>query len=189
MSTPICTHCAKPFERRYTSMQAVCSPRCAARKVAADKRAKVEAKKAQDKADKARLAALQPMQHWLKKAEKAVNEYVRYRDHGLGCISCDKPATWGGQWHASHFRSVAAASAVRFNLWNVHKACSQCNLFLSGNVAAYTPAIVAKIGQERVDWLKAQNQRTTYTREYLERLAAVMRRKSNRLKKRLDSAR
>lgn len=189
MTAPICTHCAKPFVRTYSSMQSVCSPRCAARKVAADKRAKEEAKKAEKRADRAKLESLQPMQHWLKKAEKAVNEYVRYRDHSRGCISCDKPATWGGQWHASHFRSVGAASAVRFHLWNISKSCSQCNDHLSGNIAEYTPRLVAKIGQERVDWLKSQNQRAVYTREYLERLAAVMRRKSNRLKKRLDSTR
>jgi hypothetical protein len=136
------------------------------------------------KQTRAKLEALKPLQHWLKKAEKAVNRYVRARDFHRGCISCDLPANWNGQWHASHFRSVGAASAVRFCLWNIHRACWICNKLYSGRIDAYTPSITQRIGQERVDWLRAQNQRVDYRREYLQRLASVFNKKAARQEKR-----
>lgn len=159
--------------------QVACSPECAAAYATAT-RLKAERKEYRTK----KLAA-KPKSKWLKEAEAAVNRYVRLRDANLGCISCDKPATWRGQWHASHFRSVGAASAVRFNLWNIHKACSQCNHHLSGNIAAYTPALVVKIGQEKVDWLKAQTQVADYSVEYLARLKRIFNKRANRLAVRL----
>jgi hypothetical protein len=36
---------------------------------------------------------------------------------------------------------------------NCHKQCSACNNHLSGNLTAYRPALIAKIGQARFDAL------------------------------------
>jgi hypothetical protein len=154
--------------------------------VAALEAAKVKRIKAEDRAHREKLAAVKPLSHWLKKAEAAVNWYVRARDHAQGCISCHLPATWGGQWHASHFRSVGAASAVRFHLWNIHKACSGCNGHKGGNLAEYTPRLTSLIGIDRVQWLQAQNMRTDYGVDYLKRLAVVFRKKARRQEKRND---
>lgn len=160
----------------------------AAKKTAAElRRLEREARK-ERAADKLKLKALEPIRKFEKRAEKAVNRYVRARDFHLGCISCDKPADWNGQWHASHYRSVGAASAVRFNLWNIHRGCWICNKLYSGRIDAYTPNIIERIGQDKVDWLKSQNQRTDYDREYLTRLASVMNRKASRQEKRNRSA-
>ncbi len=122
---------------------------------------------------------------WLKEAEAAVNKYVRLRDAHLGCVSCDKPATWQGQWHCSHLRSVGASSATRFNLWNMNKSCSMCNLHLSGNLVEYVPRLRAKIGDAKVDWLYSQNQPVTHTIEYLKRLKAIFTKKARILERRL----
>jgi len=84
------------------------------------------------------------------KAQKSVNEFIRLRDANLPCVSCDKPADWGGQWHAGHYKTVGARPDLRFNEDNVHKQCSQCNNFLSGNLAQYRIALIAKIGSQRV---------------------------------------
>ena len=127
------------------------------------------------------LAATKPRNKWLKEAQAAVNAYVRARDASLGCVSCDKPASWDGQWHASHFRSVGAASSVRFNLWNIHKSCSVCNNFKSGNLGEYAPRLRAKIGDEKVEWIYAQNTPVTYSIEYLQRLKKVFTKKAKRL--------
>jgi hypothetical protein len=161
------------------SMQQVCGIRCAA-KVAPRKR-KEEAQQ-----DKARKEALKSISELEKEAEFYVNRYVRLRDRLEGCISCDKPATWGGQWHASHFRSVGAASGLRFHLWNIHKACSVCNHHLSGNIREYEPRLRAKLGAERVDWLSTQNAPVKRTREYLVRLKKVFQKKCRRAEKRID---
>jgi len=165
-----------------------CSPECGA-SIAQDRLDKKRAKEAKEdrKQAKVRKEAIEPISYWEKKAEAAVNKYVRLRDFHLGCVSCELPATWGGQWHASHFRSVGAASAVRFNLWNIHKACSVCNNHRSGNLSAYEPRLRVKIGDERVDWLRTQNQITRYSRDYLRRLQKVFNKRNRRIEKRLGN--
>lgn len=144
--------------------------------------------RAQRKAHKAKLEKLKPVSYWEKRAEAEVNRYVRLRDAHLGCASCDKPASWGGQWHASHFRSVGAASAIRYHLWNINKACSECNRYKSGNLSEYEPRLRARRGDERVDWLRNQNQITRYSVDYLKRLRDVFAKKANRLARRLERA-
>lgn len=175
-----CAHCGKDFAQARP-LQAVCSPRCAARKVAADTKAKKAAERAMTKA---RREAAKPRKKWLTECQAIVNKLVRLRDAKKPCVSCDRPASWQGQWHGSHFRSVGAASAIRFNLWNVHKACSICNNHLSGNIAGYLPRLVERIGQERVDWLNAQNQIVRYDVDYLKRFKHVMGKRLRRMEKR-----
>lgn len=160
-------------------MQKVCGPLCAIQ-FAQSERAKKERKQAAQERAEARKK-LKTRADYMREAQAAVNRYVRLRDRDKGCVSCDRPATWNGQWHASHFRSVGAASAVRFNLWNIHKACSVCNHHLSGNLAEYRPRLVALIGQYRVDWLDSQNQVARYEIEYLERIKKVFNKRANRI--------
>ena len=173
-----CPVCSKDYVPERP-MQAVCSPRCAAKKVKQDKaeeRAKV----------KTRREKAKPRAKWLAECQAIVNRYARIRDAHLPCVSCDRPASWDGQWHGSHFRSVGAASAVRFNLWNVHKACSICNNHLSGNIAEYRPRLIAKIGQERVDWLMAQNNLVYHDVDYLKKFKKVLGKRLRRLEARME---
>ncbi|WP_434706901.1 recombination protein NinG [Pseudomonas sp. D4-18] len=121
-----------------------------------------------------------------KEAQAVINRYVRLRDAHLGCISCDKPASWGGQWHCSHFRSVGAAAHLRFNLWNMNKSCSQCNAHLSGNIMVYRPRLVAKIGPEKVEWLECNQNLVRHDIPYLKRLKAVFAKKCRRLEARIQ---
>ena len=171
-----CKHCGGCFVPARP-LQAVCSPMCANRWVRA-------AKKEEAERTKARKAAIKTRQQWLAEVQAVVNKYVRLRDKDLPCCSCERPASWEGQWHASHFRSVGAASAVRFHLWNIHKGCSICNNHKSGNLEGYRPRIVEKIGADRVEWLLSQNQLVKYTPEYCERFKRVMGKKLKRLEAR-----
>lgn len=176
-----CSVCRQPFQKR-SLMHRTCSPECAIEQVKLDK-----AKKARKEHKEAKAKA-RSRRDWLKLAEGVMNQYVRLRDSKLGCVSCDKPSTWQGQWHCSHFRSVGAASAIRYNLWNMHKSCSVCNKWLSGNVSEYEPRLRAKIGDEKVDWLKSQNQPVTYSIEYLQRLIKVFKKKIKRLSSRSSNS-
>jgi hypothetical protein len=167
-------------------MQRACCPGCALELAKADRERKaVKAAKEDRKMTRAKLAAIKPRAKLLAEAQAAVNRYVRLRDAGRPCVSCDRPPSWDGQWHASHLRSVGAASAVRFNLWNIWRACSICNHHLSGNLAEYEPRLRALIGDAKVDWLRAQNQRVTYDRDYLLRLRAVFTKKARRIESRI----
>jgi hypothetical protein len=161
---------------------------CALEKVKQDKEKKArKADKIQRIADKTRLIELKPLKYWLDIAQSDANKYARLRDHDKGCASCDRPQNWHGQWHGSHFRSVKAASAIRFNLWNIHKACSICNNWESSNREGYEPRLRAKIGNEKVDWLLSQNQTRIYTVEYLQRFIKIFRKKIKRIERRINS--
>lgn len=188
-----CAHCKAKFseEERGQRIHAACVDAFVAAlkakkelKAQRERRAQIKVEKA---LDRRKLRELEPIGKLEKRTEAAVNAYVRARDHykRLGCISCDKPWDWDGQWHASHFRSVGAASSVRYHLWNINRACWICNKLYSGRIDAYGPALVERIGQEKVDWLKAQNAPVRRTREDLERLRAVFARKLRRLEKRM----
>ena len=148
----------------------------------ADKQARMAAKEERTETRR-RREAIKPRAKWLAECQIIMNKIVRLRDAHLGCCSCDRPASWGGQWHASHLRSVGAASAVRFHLWNIHKGCSICNNHLSGNLAEYLPRIRARIGDDKVNWLYTQNHIVTYDVEYLKRFKAVMGKKLKRMEK------
>lgn len=179
-----CKNCKAQFQPRSTWAKA-CSPLCGleiARKERERKAKLLES--ANRKETKAKLEKLKPRAKWLAECQVIINKIVRLRDASLGCCSCDRPASWDGQWHASHLRSVGAASAIRFNLWNIAKSCSICNNYLSGNLQNYLPRARARLGDDKVDWLYSQNQLTSYSTEYLARLKHVMSRKLKRMERR-----
>ena len=181
-----CKSCRQKFVPSRP-MQSACSPACAIATAERKREKQAQQEEARKRKEaRQRLEAAKSRADWLREAQAAVNRYVRLRDRDKGCVSCDRPATWGGQWHASHFRSVGAASAVRFNLWNIHKACSVCNHHLSGNVAGYMPRLIEKVGTEKVEWLQQQNQIVRYEIEYLKRLKSVFNRRANRVAKRKE---
>lgn len=167
-------------------MQSVCGPRCAVAMAIATRK-KNEAKKAkQERAEiRQQKERLKTRSDYMREAQVVINRYVRLRDARMGCVSCDKTASWQGQWHASHFRSVGAASQLRFNLWNIHKSCSVCNNHKSGNIMHYRPALIEKIGADRVAWLESANHKAEYDIEYLKRLKRVFSKKCRRLEAKL----
>lgn len=182
----LCQHCkGKLAPGEYIHKECI-APYAQAAQDRAERKAQKQVKAA-IKADKAETAKRKeeskPRAKWLAECQAIANKIARLRDVNDGCISCDKPASWQGQWHGSHFRSVGAASAVRFNLWNIHKACSVCNHKLSGNLEGYRPRLIEKIGQDRVDWLYAQNQLTFHDVEWLKKYKKVMGKKLRRMEK------
>lgn len=180
--------CGKHFKPSMTT-QKVCSIACALAMSKDSKVQKVAAKAITKQARQdlqERREKLKSRAEYAKEAQAAINRYVRLRDAHLGCISCSKPASWQGQWHCSHFRSVGAAPHLRFNLWNMNKSCSACNNFLSGNIMAYRPALIEKIGQAKVDWLECNSDVARHDIPYLKRVKAVFSKKARRIEKRLE---
>lgn len=159
----------------------VCSPRCLVRHKAAKAKAEKESVKA-------RKEKLKSTTKWEQECRSIVQKIARLRDRHDGCISCHMGANYGGQWHGSHYRSVGASSNTQFLLWNIHKACAQCNLHKGGNREFYRPRLIEKIGLERVEWLDAQNQVVKRSGpayiEYLKRFKQVMGKRLRRMEKR-----
>lgn len=188
-----CPQCRKKFTAEEKAERRKIHPECinayaeaeekrAERRDEKERKAKIKVERAVDRKKREKL---KPTSKWEAECRAIVQAIARLRDKDDGCISCHMSANYGGVWHGSHFRSHGAASAVQFHLWNIHKACAQCNLFKSGNIAAYRPRLVEKIGQEKVDWLMSQNQIVRHDVDYYKRFKAVMGRKLRRMEKKL----
>ena len=118
---------------------------------------------------------------WMRETQSAFNAYIRARDARDGCISCDKPATWSGQWHASHYRPAGVCTALRFHEWNVHKSCSICNNHKSGNLIEYRARLIEKVGLDAVEWLESQNKTHKWDVDDLREIRAMYRKKLKEL--------
>jgi len=156
-----CSECREVFQPR-NSLTKVCSYQCALKRVeAANTRKATQLAKKEESLRKrdlrARKVAIKPLSHWLGLTQTACNAYIRRRDENDGCISCNKPSTWGGQWHASHYRPAGNCSPLRFHPMNIHKACSECNNFKSGNLSEFRIKLIGKIGLDMVEFLESQN--------------------------------
>ena len=189
---PRCCRICKSLFQPRKALQNVCSFECevklgiimAERSKKRREQAERIAEVASRKILKLKLENLKTVSQLAKEAEQWINKIARLRDKDEPCISCDRQADWGGQWHASHFKSVGANSALRFNLLNIHKACSICNNHLSGNIAEYARRLPGRIGVERFRFIENHSRNRKYSREYLLRLKAVAMRWYKRLERR-----
>ena len=191
---PICAlrSCRKPFERTLNTLQSTCSWQCALALVVA-KRERDEAKlaKSERKADKVRREKLKTVGQLEADCREIVQHIARIRDRHDGCISCHMPANYGGAWHGSHYRAHGGCSSLQMHLWNIHKACAQCNLFKSGNREGFVRGLLAKpgCGRERLDWLDSQPKSRKFARDYLHRFKLVMGKRLRRLLRKLKEDR
>lgn len=194
-SKPKCKYC-KEYVSIETGFKAPAGWFCNyshASKFAQEKQRKQREKavKAKVKADKKdlreRKLAIKPKKKWEDELQDLFNKYVRLRDANLGCVSCDKPFDWYGQWHASHYHSRGSSTYLRYNLWNVHKSCSVCNKHLSGNIGEYTPRLIEKIGQEKFDWLLRHKYETkSFDIEWIKRAIKICRKAVKREQKKAE---
>ena len=106
---------------------------------------------------------------YLKIAQQVFNKFIRQRDNGLNCISCE---------NAGHYYSQGGHSNVRFNEDNAHLQCEHCNTYLSGNLLNYQVAIEKRIGAERLMNLQAIAHDTKkWTKEELKELIEFYKKK------------
>ena len=150
------------------------------------------ARKAVEKADKKetkrKLDAMQTRPQLLRKAQTAFNAYIRARDKGKPCISCDKPLDGGANtFDAGHYRSVGSAPHMRFVEDNCHGQCKHCNNWLAGNHVEYRKRLLERIGERQLELLESDSTTRKYTKEALEEIAKHYREEARRLaKERVD---
>ena len=111
--------------------------------------------KAWNKEKKVRKEKLLTVQEYIKTVQKTFNSFIRLRDKGSVCISCQKPIN--GVRHASHYISAGTHWSVRFNEDNVWVSCYKCNVMLSGNQLEYRKELIKKIGLERVEAVELES--------------------------------
>jgi len=157
-----CAVCKTKFKPKYSSLQKTCGINCAIEYAQAQNRKAVERQrkaieKQQRHETREAKEQLKTRRDYLKETQSVCNSYIRERDKLEGCISCDKPANWQGQWHASHYRPTGNCGALRYHEMNIHKSCSECNNHKSGNLVEYRIKLIQKIGLKNVEWLESQN--------------------------------
>ena len=172
-----CKQCKVPFTP-VRPMQKVCSPACAmqiARQVV---------DKAEKKETKLKLDAMQTKPQLVKKAQTAFNAYIRARDKGKACISCDAPlGDKPNTFDAGHYRSTGSAPHMRYVEDQVHGQCKKCNRYLGGNAVEYRKRLLERIGLERLEQIESDNVLRKYTKEALIEIARHYNEQARRLAK------
>lgn len=127
----------------YNTLQKVCSPKCA-----------IEFNKRKVKADKYTINNLikekkerESLSRAIRFTTLKVHKYVRLRDKGKPCISCD--CEWHDDFQAGHFYSAGKYTSIKFDLDNINGQCPQCNIFNEGEHDRYALSLPNRIGDDR----------------------------------------
>lgn len=162
-----CPNC-REWYTPFNSLQRSCSkPACA---IAVGR---MQQRKAQRRKDRATKERLKRPSELAREAQYWFNRFIRLRDRNAPCISCggnpdDEGLITGSYWHAGHYRSVGACPALRFNEWNVHKQCSQCNGHKSGNIRDFRIGLIQRFtewgvdAEATIDWLEGEHEPKRY---------------------------
>jgi endogenous inhibitor of DNA gyrase (YacG/DUF329 family) len=145
-----CPICRAPYFQA-SSLKPGCSTVC--RMEIQRQKDRKRAAKDERRETKAALERLKTMNKICEEAQRAVNLFVRVRDFGKGCISCDT----GRVEQAGHFFPIGSKfrnNRLRFDTRAIHGQCIQCNNFVGGgNVRGYEAGLIARYGQTYVDEL------------------------------------
>ena len=95
----------------------------------------------------------------IKLATLKFNAFIRERDKGKGCISCQGKVT-----EAGHYLSAGHNAHVRFNEMNVNGQCTRCNRWLHGNLIEYRKGLVKRYGHEKVELLEGMQKNFKWDR-------------------------
>lgn len=137
-----------------------------------DKKKLRDAEKAERKKLRERKQAILTKPELEKKLMPVIHEIVRLIDEDLPCICCgeyagEKDFMLGGQYDAGHFRSVGSMKYLKFDLRNIHRQRKYCNSKngLGGNYQQYEKGLIARYGQDLVDWLNGPHESHHYTHD------------------------
>ena len=134
---------------------------------------------------KAKLDAIRTKPQLVALAQKAFNSFIRARDAGKTCISCQTqlPATGvGGAFDCGHYRSVGSAVHMRFVEDNAHGQCKHCNRHLAGNHVAYRAGLIGRIGVRGVELIESDQTLRKYSKEGLIEIARHYREEERKLR-------
>ena len=150
-----CKVCNELFMPGFSTIQPTCSVKCAIEYQCSKEGKDYVSREKKRFAQKRKKEFKQnDLSFCKKKAQESFNRYIRIRDRNLPCVTCDVLSR--GIWNAGHFHPAGRASALRFDESNVHKQCVPCNQHNSGRLGQYRINIVARIGQQELERLDAQ---------------------------------
>jgi len=135
-----CKSCREHFTP-FNSLQKYClKDECVKVFVAELKEKEWKKRKAKAKAE------MLTVQDYVKMAQQVFNSFIRKRDSGKHCISCDTKLS--GKFDAGHYFNANNHWAVRFDENNVHGQCVHCNQHKHGNLIEYGIRLEKLIGPD-----------------------------------------
>ena len=147
---------------------------------------KIKAKEVKDWSKRKReiVKGMETVQQLMKITQTTFNKFIRLRDKGKPCISCDTIIGKEGiKYDAGHLYSSGGHKNITFNEDNVHGQCVYCNQHNHGQLLEYHKRLIERIGIERVEQLDELAHVTRkYTREELRELNELYKQKIKELK-------
>ena len=140
-----CKNCKQLFEPVRFNQKYCFDPECVKVWVTTEQDKQWKKKKAKLKVE------LMTKKDYEKILQQLVNKYVRMRDKGQPCISCQKPIK--GKMDAGHLYAVGNYPSVRFNLKNINGQCINCNQYNGGAINDYRLNFVLKYSREDLEEL------------------------------------
>lgn len=162
-----CKVCKSKFKPTYSSVQMVCSPKCAIEYSSSKKKAKTKnnkriLEKAQEDLNKAKS-----YQRVLLDARKYFQKWIRQRDEGKPCISC---GSYSDKVDAGHYFKAELYSGLIFNENNCHSQCRKCNRYLNGNESHFRIGLVDRYDEvfvQDLESIKDANRLKKWSKEEL----------------------
>lgn len=171
--TKKCKYCRGIFQPITTLQKNCFEPDCVTAWIQETKDKAWQKKKAKLKLD------LMTIQDYIKLAQQVFNKFIRLRDAGENCISCNKKPL---KENAGHFYNANNHWNVRFNEDNVHLQCEYCNTYLHGSLIQYREGLINKIGFYKFSILKHEASKTRkYTIEELKEIIKIYKTKCKEL--------
>lgn len=172
MKPKTCKICKDKFEPQR-ALQIICSFKCSIEYY------KKQKDKEWAKRKQVMKKELLTVQDYIKLAQQVFNKYIRLRDKGQVCISCQKECK---KENAGHYFNANNHWAVRFDENNVHLQCEHCNTYLSGNLNEYRTNLINKIGIANFELLENKAKQTRkFTVEELKQIIETYKQKIKEL--------
>lgn len=111
------------------------------------------------------------IQKLIQEARVPFQVWIKFRDANKGCVSCN--TTESDIYDAGHFKKAEVFTGLIFDERNVHKQCRKCNRYLNGNEGEYRKRLVSRFGQEWIDKLDEdadKSRKFSWSREALSEL-------------------
>jgi hypothetical protein len=171
-----CKICKKPFTPTISTLQVTCTTVSCILLHSKALKAKNDRLKIQEMRER-----IKTRQEHLKELQVVFNSYIRERDKGTLCISCERPLK--AKYDAGHFYSVGSYPNLRFDERNVHGQCVECNQHKHGNLIEYGERLLTRIGKQATDELHAaKNGRLSLTVDEIKELLKVYKAKIKSIK-------
>ena len=168
----------------YTTLQRLCVS-CAILKA---KSAVKKERTVKDKAEKKELKQkLKTVTDYRNDARYWFQRWIRIRDLGKTCISCNSQLTDIRTFDAGHYYNAKSYPQLLFNEFNVNGQCKNfCNNYMSGNLIEYRKGLIERYGVDvllDLDELADDKTKRTLTKEYYQEIETEYKRRCKLLEK------